>query len=113
LASPFLLSGRYGGAWTIPVDQLTPVRDLFIGLSGNVAEWCEDDYRAEMNSPELRSSFPRRVQADAATPGCKVVRGGSWMNGDRPEYLRTSTHWPELPEQRSDQIGFRLVIVEE
>ena len=113
LASPFLLPGRYGGPWTIPVDQLNPVRDLFIGLSGNVAEWCEDDYRPEMNSPELRSSFPRRVQADAVAPGCKVVRGGSWMNGDRTEFLRTSTHWPELPDQRSDRIGFRLVIVEE
>lgn len=58
-------------------------------LSGNVWEWCEDEFR----------------------PGTdwRVLRGGSWKN-NRPESLLLSHRTHDPSTYRSDSVGFRVLL---
>jgi len=61
----------------------------FCSLTGNVWEWCEDEFR----------------------PGTdwRVLRGGSWKN-NRPESLLLSHRTHDPSTYRSDSVGFRVVL---
>ncbi|MBN1906105.1 MAG: formylglycine-generating enzyme family protein [Deltaproteobacteria bacterium] len=72
--------------------------------SGNIWEWCEDNYES--------NTYSRYVEGDFTPPlesGCRVLRGGSWsINYPR----RLTRRLPELSQpERSDLIiGFRLAM---
>lgn len=72
-----------------PVGKFAPNRLGLHDLAGNVLEWCEDWF-------------------DATHRG-RVLRGGSWLNGD-PASL-AATHRTELPPRAGlDVTGFRCVL---
>jgi formylglycine-generating enzyme required for sulfatase activity len=102
----------YSDSWprTAPVRSYPPNGFGLHDVGGNAAEWCLDLYRPELNSPEVLADNPDLAKpADANA--YRVVRGGSWADDDRMD-LRTATRQRVRQETRSDQIGFRLVLVE-
>ncbi len=69
-------------------------------LAGNVGEWCGD-----WHDPQ-----PLRDATDPAGPpsgSYRIVHGGSFASG--PAHLRPGARAWAPPDQRSPQIGFRLV----
>ena len=77
---------------TKPVKQLNPNAWGFYDMSGNVWEWCEDEYEwCETSS----------LSADD-----RVCRGGSW--NDPTWFLRSVDRISRWPLSRDDNIGFRV-----
>ena len=68
-------------------------------MQGNVWEWVEDRYRAYDEAPAVDPQGP--MVGDK-----RVRRGGSFRN--KPENCRPSTREPSYPDQRFDNIGFRI-----
>lgn len=64
-------------------------------LSGNVWQWCTDDYR----------HYPGGPSAFNIPSGAKVIRGGSWQADAR--HVTAVTRNLERPATRSAAIGFR------
>jgi formylglycine-generating enzyme required for sulfatase activity len=75
---------------------------------GNVWQWCQEWFRADMNSSELRSNYSALTD-DGGGQKFKVLRGGSW-GSDPSDYFLTSFHSYNDPEIRRDRDGFRLVL---
>lgn len=63
-------------------------------INGNVSEWCLDDYAKHPNDSRLAS--------------LREVRGGSWK--DDMKSLRVSARKKMSPVERSEFVGFRVVI---
>jgi uncharacterized protein (TIGR02996 family) len=72
-------------------------------LHGNVQEWCQDWYQADYyrHSPEHDPPGPSEGHT-------RVVRGGSWYFGARP--ARSAYRFYQNPEQRDDDLGFRVAL---
>lgn len=85
---------------TLPVKSLTP-NNGFYHLSGNVAEWCYDNF-----SFSYYRSSPRANPQGPYGSMEKVVRGGSWASN--PSELRVWVRKGHGATYRSSQIGFRL-----
>jgi formylglycine-generating enzyme required for sulfatase activity len=120
--------GNYAGtelvpkpsAWTIPghsdgfprtspVGSFPPNRNGLYDMGGNVWQWCEDEYKTSMNTPDALGRFPflRDEKVNGVT--CRVTRGGAW--GDFTEmYLRSSFYAPAHPLVRRSDCGFRCVL---
>lgn len=75
-------------------------------MSGNVAEWCLDDYSPTAYST-LKSTNPLYV--DHNNLQRKVVRGGSW--GNKIHQLRVSKRKYRAKNERNIYTGFRYVIL--
>ncbi len=71
-------------------------------LHGNVWEWCGDRYGAY---PSGRIRDPQ----GAPTGEYRVLRGGSWNNN--PDNVRSANRNRNTPDNRNDNIGFRVVLV--
>ncbi len=71
-------------------------------MSGNVWEWCEDVYLADIYS---RSNKKNPVY-HYGCPG-RVIRGGSWNYG--PDYMRCAFRYNDDPAFRDYDVGFRLL----
>jgi len=63
-------------------------------LSGNVWEWCLNEYEN-----------PERVEAGGRE--ARVLRGGSWLLSQ--EYARAGYRVSFVPDDRNLNIGFRVV----
>lgn len=63
-------------------------------MSGNVWEWCSDNYSSSYSSPR---NSPYRVN-----------RGGSWNNS--PENCRSANRSNNSPGDRNDNLGLRLAL---
>ncbi len=75
---------------------LTGTIDDIFNLSGNVAEWCADDF------------LPYNEAVAPIAAGLKVVRGGSYGS---EEYELTVFHRDGVaPDQKSEFVGFRVAI---
>jgi formylglycine-generating enzyme required for sulfatase activity len=91
---------------TVPVGLLSPNDFGLYDLSGNVWEWCEDDWHDNYkNHPQDGSAW---IDGDnsAERAGGRVLRGGSWVSsawGCRCAYRSGSG-----PGNRSINFGFRL-----
>jgi formylglycine-generating enzyme required for sulfatase activity len=90
------------GNKTHPVGEKTPNSLGIYDMSGNVWEWCSDFYdetfygRSPVNNPKGPPSGD-----------FNILRGGSWL-GPSSKCRVSSRKW-EMPNQKSDSHGFRLV----
>jgi formylglycine-generating enzyme required for sulfatase activity len=70
-------------------------------MHGNIAEWTQDWYGPYPGSSQVDPVG--RVEGDV-----RVTRGGSHSRG--PEFLRSSNRMGALPDDRTQFIGFRVVL---
>lgn len=73
-------------------------------LSGNVWEWCEDQFHNNYEGAPDDGSAWLGLEDEAF----RVLRGGGW--GSSPVYCRPSNHGFNPPAYRSDGAGFRVVM---
>jgi formylglycine-generating enzyme required for sulfatase activity len=106
---PPKLKSRYNG--NDPQGVKTVVRDAFpangyglFNLAGNVAEWVSDFY-----SDEYYKAPARKNPMGPTTGRERVIRGGSWDSDE--DSLRCARRDKENPNQPSDKVGFRIVII--
>ncbi len=73
-------------------------------MSGNVWEWCEDDWH------DNYSGAPSTNQAWIDTPRAayRVIRGGSWLNN--AQFCSVSVRSNFTPSHRDNALGFRLAM---
>ena len=73
-------------------------------MSGNVYEWCLDDYKKD-NSKAV-PEFSRRNDKSSAP---RVIKGGSVSGNSRD--CRSSNRYGFEPGTRREYVGFRVVLV--
>ncbi len=100
-----------GEARTAAVASYAANRLGIHDLGGNAFEWCEDEYKASMNSPEVIKEYPA-LKNEKASDGTafRVLRGASWDRND-PLLLRSSCRNFGRPVFRYGDRGFRCVLV--
>ncbi|MEO1714783.1 MAG: SUMF1/EgtB/PvdO family nonheme iron enzyme, partial [Bacteroidota bacterium] len=91
-----------GFIYTAPVKSFKPNDFGLYDLSGNVAEWCWDGYRAysDYGSPIIKNNYKANGE------GARVIRGGSW--DDEAKVVRTADRTAARPNHRDRSIGFRV-----
>jgi formylglycine-generating enzyme len=73
-------------------------------LSGNVWEWCEDQYQTERS--KIPSDGSAWLQGE---PGAlRMLRGGGWYYD--AQYCRSSARFDARPASRGSDIGFRVLL---
>ncbi|BBM82298.1 formylglycine-generating enzyme family protein [Candidatus Uabimicrobium amorphum] len=113
---PFAESDTFYANYSVHEDgfaQTAPVNSFVRGcspfgcynMSGNVAEWCLDDYNPTAYST-LKNTNPLYVNHNSQR---KVVRGGSWEN--KIHQLRVSSRKYRAKNERNIHTGFRYVIL--
>ncbi|MFN8304513.1 MAG: SUMF1/EgtB/PvdO family nonheme iron enzyme [Saprospiraceae bacterium] len=91
------------GSKTHPVGEKKPNELGLYDMSGNVWEWCEDDWHGSYkdNPPTNGSAW-----VDSPRGSVRVVRGGSWYYA--PAIARVANRLYDFPASRSGNVGFRL-----
>lgn len=86
-----------------PVGQFSPNRWGLHDTHGNVLEWCEDWF-----SPSYYSLLENNNPKGPEEGFEKVLRGGSWFF--RARNCRAAARYSEKPTNKSNTIGFRVVL---
>ncbi len=93
------------GNETKPVGLKKPNQLGLYDMSGNVWEWCEDDWHRNYEGA------PKNGLAWDDSPkwgSYRVLRGGSWFGGAR--HCRVANRNNHEPDYRNDFLGFRLAL---
>ncbi len=99
---------RNSGNRSHAVAQKKPNELGLYDMTGNVWEWCLNDFYSYQSSPEV-ISVPKGV-ADTAKV-LKVMRGGSWDNALSNSHL--SVRRTEYPQYAFHDCGLRLALSKE
>ncbi|MCZ8222783.1 MAG: SUMF1/EgtB/PvdO family nonheme iron enzyme, partial [Microcystis sp. LE19-84.1B] len=92
---------------THPVGQKKPNAWGLYDMSGNVWEWCEDDWHDNyIGAPKDGSAWP--INNDNRSH-LKCLRGGSWNSYKAPDYCRSAIRSRNLPSYDNYSRGFRVV----
>ncbi|WP_373549157.1 formylglycine-generating enzyme family protein [Haliscomenobacter sp.] len=89
---------------TQPVGLKLPNELGLYDLSGNVWEWCEDQYQSEES--KIPADGTAWTHGDAGA--YRVLRGGSWPFNAR--FCRSSLRDADHPASRNDSVGFRVML---
>jgi formylglycine-generating enzyme required for sulfatase activity len=94
------------GSKTHPVASEKKANQLGLyDMSGNVWEWCEDDWHGDYKgAPEDGSAWIEK----GSRGEFRVLRGGSWLFDAR--FCRSAYRGYSGPTYRSNNLGFRLVL---
>ncbi len=90
------------GDKTHPVGQKQPNGLGLYDMSGNVWEWCEDDWHQDFRGAPANGS----AWVDSPRGSDRVLRGGGWVNG--PVRCRVAYRNLNVPGYRDGTLGFRL-----
>jgi len=92
------------GSETKPVGLKYPNQLGIHDMSGNVWEWCEDDWHENYKgAPENGSAW-----LDSPRGAVRVARGGGWDSDMR--LCRVVGRGDDAPDARDGDLGFRLVL---
>ena len=83
-----------------PVGAKSPNELGVYDMSGNVQEWCNDNYGSYSSGTQIDPQGP-------SSGGYRVRRGGSWLNVAR--HCRVSDRGSSVPSDAGYNNGFRLV----
>ncbi len=87
---------------TVPVDRGKPDPFGLTNMLGNVQQWVEDCWNADLAAPPADGSAV--LSGDCAD---RVIRGGSYS--DKPDALRASARaWDAADDRESPNIGIRV-----
>lgn len=91
---------------TSPCGSFFPNDLGLYDMAGNVKEWCNDIYdkKAYAEQAKKKGAYEKKGSS-------RVVRGGSFS--DNASRLRCSGREKSIPGMRSDNLGFRLVLIGE
>jgi formylglycine-generating enzyme required for sulfatase activity len=95
---------KAGDEWrkaTVAVDAFAANPWGLYNVHGNVWDWVEDCWN-EKNAGNPGDGSAR-MKGEC---GFRVMRGGSWFNG--PRGLRSANRFGKLPDDRNNNIGFRV-----
>jgi len=95
---------RNAGGRTHTVGTKTANELGLYDMSGNVWEWCLDDW-----NEDSRKARPEFVRGNERGGSDKVHRGSSWKREAR--YCRSSGRYAVDTGRKSDGLGFRLALV--
>jgi len=93
------------GKETKPVGLKYPNQLGIHDMSGNVWEWCEDDWHDDYNNaPDDGTAWVDRPKRGAY----RIARGGSWLSS--AQGCRAAYRGRNSPGNRDFYLGFRLVL---
>ncbi len=117
----YCISGKKRRGRTRPVKSTKPNGFGLYEMSGNVYEWCSDQYQDPLSpgkNEQYRGSsyrfFQKYEKNESGNPvfrawgNRRVIRGGSYRNSDFA--CRSSHRAGALPETKRSDIGFRIAV---